>query len=202
MIVFFLPLAWRRQRWRAVVAIALVLLLASGSRAAGIAVAAETLVLAGAFQRRVTRWFLRFVITAVLVAGGWLLIQSDGMSTVVEPKSRIFRSDNSRAEQWQGALEAGSSRSVVGVGLDAYEFDAASSYFKALADLGFIGVAASAVAVRGAWRHARGSSAMRAAAVGGLTNAVFESWLFAGGSLFAVLFWLIMESAPSHDRDT
>lgn len=196
-VVLFLPLAALSQRSKPLLAVALVLLILSASRAAGLAAIAELLVLVASISRTGLRRFLFIILAAGLGIGSWLLIRTSNTDPLADTAApSITRLEDSRMDLWADNVTSFAQRPTVGTGWDAYRPDTANSYLKTLVEAGIAGLILLVVTMRHVARQARaGPAAVSAIAVGGLVNAVFESWLFVGGSFFALVFWLTISSA-------
>lgn len=200
-IVLLLPLLWTSRRYRPLALLALALLVASGSRAGVLAACAEAVV--GLVLWRGRRSIgSRIVATGLLlglaVVALWVLGAGVTDESSVGTASYVLRSGDSRTAIWLQALQAWQTRPWLGFGAGAYSQDTASSYVKLLTDLGLIGVGAALPLFVLQFRHFwRGSPQQAALIAGALVNAAFESWLFAGGSAFFLLYW--MQMGEDHD---
>lgn len=114
----------------------------------------------------------------------------------------ILRTNNSRGENWAIAWEA-MLELPVGVGGGVYDGGAAANSYLALgADFGVVLAAILLLLYAGAyWRATGGDTAVRGLLLGGLANAIFEGWLFTGGSLYtAVLLALVLSSDRADNK--
>jgi hypothetical protein len=184
-----------RKFWSPMPLLTIGLLVASGSRAGLAAVAVQVLVLT---LRGRHRLILKL---GAAMAVGVLLLAASGQRLQTST-AEIRRRDDSRTSTWLRALPEVGARPLGGTGYGAEEVDVANSYLKLAVELGGLGILCGlpplllAVA-----RTRRSSTAASLAIVGGLVNAVFESWLFAGGTVYFLLFWLQVElAAPRHAR--
>jgi len=75
--------------------------------------------------------------------------------------------------------------------MGAGRIESANSYLQLFYEGGWIGAAIGFTVLLSLGRLSlTGGRAATAVYLGALTNGVFESWLFAGGSLFFVVLWL------------
>jgi O-antigen ligase len=122
------------------------------------------------------------------------LTASDSLAQFASERSNLplFRTNDSRGELWRQVWELHQERPWLGLGAGALDIVGGNSYLKALAELGYLGALAAAIAVGSytaiAWRRPDSASFLLA----GLASAFFESWLFAAGSFYAVVTYLML----------
>jgi O-antigen ligase len=132
-------------------------------------------------------------VAAVAAIGGWLTVQAVQDSSRLDYGLILLRTDNSRADAWARSFEIFTAHPLLGVGLGALPIDSAGLIPDILGSAGllggvlalaFLGVAASALL--------RAAPMYSALLLGALVDSVFEPWLFTGGSLFCLMFWVVM----------
>lgn len=203
-VVLLLPLLMTHRRYRPLAALAVLLLLASGSRAGALAAGAQLLVAV------IVRYGGRSSgarLAAVLAVAGFAglavsVLASSAVDGTATPGSvgYVLRSGDSRSALWQTALSAWRERPLLGFGAGAYPFDTANSYLKLATDLGLIGyLAALPLLLLQARFFWTGSTRVTALTTGAVVGACFEGWMFVGGSAFFLLYWV--QIGASHDLD-
>lgn len=195
-IVLLLPLLMAHPRYRLVGVLSLGLLVTTGSRAGVLAACAELLV-ALVIMTGVRSSGRRVIATALLVGLAFVALRvlASGAAdqSSLGSASYVLRSGDSRTAIWLQALDDWQVRPVLGYGAGANPRDTANSYLKLLTDLGLIGVvAALPLLILQAKRFWYGRPQQAALVAGAVVSACFESWLFAGGSLFFLLYWMQM----------
>ena len=202
-LLLLVPLAMTRRSTRSLVPVALLILIGTASRGALLGIVAESLLVIRAIGRRAMRWLMFLAVGVTLTVGAFAVLREDVTTMEAQAENpSLVRTDNSREEQWRSAVSAVRAAPLLGAGWDAYPLDPASSYLKILTELGIIG----SVLLVSVFRHVRaaarqGGTAIAAVALGGLINAVFESWLLVGGSFFSLVFWLVLSSVQLSDED-
>lgn len=198
-VVLSLPLLVRGKRQTVIViAVALFLVYRSGSRASGIALGLELIYLAYTALPRRSIGITVLAMSPVLAVSAALIVHSQlGSPTAVtnsDPGS-ILRTSDSRLDAWRTARQESRSTPLAGVGMGAGRVEVANSYLQLLYEAGWIGTIIGFSVLVGLGRLAlTGGPPAIALLLGSLSNALFESWLFAGGSLFFVLLWLTIIS--------
>jgi hypothetical protein len=133
-----------------------------------------------------------------LAAGGWLALAA--MAEQLEAKSTLLllRTNNSRAADWAKGFDIFERHPYVGVGFGALQSDPAGLVPQLLASTGIVGFIIATGFVVAVALRVRSSNVLYAAlVVGAVVNVVFEPWLFAGGSLYCLIFWLIVTHPDS-----
>lgn len=171
-------------------------LLATASRASllGLVVMIVWVVL----HRPAWRFIAIFCAPLILVLGFDLLggALSDSSSAGV----LILRTNNSRGPNWVATQEV-IANSWHGVGAGVYPGGfAANSYLALGADFGiYLALLILIVFLVAYWQATRDDFVLRAFLLGSLANAIFEGWLFTGGSLYTfILVVLMCSAAPRH----
>lgn len=191
-VVVVLPL-FTRGWWRVSGLCALGLVLMSGSRAGAVACLAElAVILVGGTISRTRRRVLVSGFTGLAIMIGMLSLHEPAQpTTATAPEESVIRFENSRLQFWQEAIERWQEAPLLGVGADALQVNAASSYLHSLASLGLIGVVTVApLFILLTSRIISGDVRIAALASGALVNSIFESWLFTAGSLYFLILWL------------
>ncbi|WP_165938417.1 O-antigen ligase [Parafrankia sp. BMG5.11] len=190
-----LPFCLERGRAGAVVGLgALWLIFESASRASALATVAGLLY--GVFLLRQPR--VRMVVWFFGLVLAWLLVNSllsEGIGETAS--SSMFVTVDTRSEFWQAGIDAARSRPLTGIGFGAgtVAFDGASSYIAIVAALGVSGLVVVVLLVPLViWPtlRVRRTTVFGVVVVGGLVNAFFEAWLFSGGTVLMVLYWLVV----------
>lgn len=193
-IVLVLPLLFAHRRYRPLVLVGLGLLVGTGSRSGVLAVLAEAVVALALLNRhRVVQ--PRILAGALLIGLAAVAVRVLASSTVsdssVGSAGYVLRSGDSRTALWTQAVQAWLQRPGLGFGAGAYPADTANSYLKLLTDLGVLGVLAAlpllALQARQFWS---GRPQQAALVSGAVVSAFFESWMFAAGSTFFLLYWM------------
>jgi O-antigen ligase len=182
----------RRARWLvAVVLLALVALTASRSGTA--AVVLELVIFLIATRRPGMRLPIGVGITVFLGLAFSVLRQWTDSGLLP-----LLRSNNSRASEWAGALALWREHPILGVGVSASATNAAGLFPYLLAATGLVGtiLASSFIIVAGV-RALRAGPMYMALVGGSLVNVVFEPWLFTAGSLYCLMFWLVVSHPGS-----
>jgi hypothetical protein len=200
-VLFLVPLLFTspRRGWAIGMGGACLYLLArSGSRSAAIAILAECLIGLRFVRRGGIRATVVTIAIVAMVGLSWQLLQNaDPVAAggVSDGKS-ITRRVDSRSEQWTDALAVFRSHPLTGIGYGDDSAEAANSYLKLLAESGLFALAVAIPTcqfVATTWRQGR--PVLVALLIGGLVSAVFESWLFVGGSFFSIVFWIAIMPA-------
>jgi O-antigen ligase len=179
----------RRSLWRLLLGIVVVL---SGSRASFLAIlVALPLLGEGRFWLRRALPLVGYL--AILAAALVLALSSSPAGGDLG----LDRKTNSRTEVWAQALGDFAAAPLAGHGWNSVRIPG-SSYLQLLRDIGLVGFgAAAAILYRTRKRAMSAAPWCRALLAAGLVNCVFESWLFAGGSFIALVFWVINMSRPA-----
>lgn len=195
--VLILPLLGVRKRTVPFALIAVVLVIASGSRAGALAVVVQALVAVSLGWRGHASYRRRLVVFVLLVSlafGSARALDWGGTGysfSAANQEISVLRSSDSRSATWTTALGDWQEERLLGRGAGAYQKDTANSYLKLLADLGLLGVLAASPLFILLWRRFWLADTSDAALVAGASiNAAFESWMFTAGSFFFLLFWL------------
>ncbi|MGC4808143.1 hypothetical protein [Micromonospora sp. DT233] len=175
-------------RWPAAVALG-ALCVFSASRAGTAAFAMELMVFAMAGRARNAR-ILGTLVTAGL--GAWYL--REAMRSWSAPALPLLRTNNSRQETWESGLQHFREHPLLGVGAGALPPGTIGGLWPYL--LGTTGLVGTALAAGFVLvlvsTVVRAGALYRALVVGALVDNVFEPWLFTGGLVFCVLFWLLV----------
>jgi len=178
---------------------ALALLVATNSRAGTLA----AVVGLGVFAFRSAAGWVRFVIATATVCV--LPFVSDLLDVMGSdaPTTGLLRTNDSRSQLWALTLDTFQAHPVTGIGLGALDIVGGNSYLKMLAELGFLGAALGIVLVAAYVSAVKASTTVTAFLFTGLTSAVFESWLFAAGSLFCFLTFImcVQDAVDEKTRD-
>lgn len=182
------PMVLAGRHWKtAVVVIPMVsyLIVMSQSRggmlAAGVGLAIFVWMKAGHLGRLLT-------LPVAVIAGVWIA-QWDFWS--VSRSEGLIRTYNSRSTEWALLIKEFRERPWVGSGYGTQD-GLGSSYLKLAAELGMLGIAAGccvlAILVVSSWRSTVTLPTLAAA----LTNGIFEGWLLAAGSAYAVILVVVV----------
>jgi hypothetical protein len=182
------------------VAIALFTLALTGSRASAVALVVSVPFLAMTHAAPKTR-LVRGAVYSLVVLVGAVLAWSAAFETAglaVNPHGSILiRADNTRAEVWAEAYAQFLASPFVGNGWSSEQL-LGSSYLQLLRDVGILGVIiALSLFARAITITPYPTTWYTAVLASGATNCFFESWLFAGGSFFALAFWLSLARPPT-----
>ncbi len=191
-VLLVLPLLLTRPGWPfAVGLLGMAEVGITASRAGALAVLVELLVLVlRSSGRRRNR--LVVVGLSVLIAGVAFVAITGKTDT---GGAKLARSNDSRSQQWGDGIKLFQQSPLVGLGFGASPTDVASSYIKVLVELGLLGVVVAGATVGAAGSMIRrGDSVVAATVAGALIDGVFEAWMFVGGSLFFIMFWLVVLS--------
>jgi hypothetical protein len=194
----------RRLRWPAAAVLAVVCV-STGSRAGCIALGAVLLVFAVAARAAATRMLL---LAVTGLAASWLLLQGLKGGFFVDPLIPLLRSTDSRSEAWAFGLAYFHANPALGVGMGSLPSGRIGGFVpESLATVGIVGtVILTFMLLTLVLLAARGQAMFMALVLGGLFSTFFEPWLFAGGSMVCVLFWVIAlhpdSPGHSHDHDT
>jgi hypothetical protein len=185
-----LLLRLRRMRWPAGLVLALACM-ATGSRAGCIALGAVLLIFAMAARGSTTR-VLCIALTGT--AAGWLVLQALKIGFFVDPLIPLFRNTDSRSEAWAYGLGYFHAKPYLGAGMGALPSGKIGGFVpESLATVGTIGtVLVGVLLIALLMQAARGQAMFMALVLGGLLDAFFEPWLFVGGSMTCVLFWVVV----------
>lgn len=175
--------------------------LISGSRAALGMVALELLI--WYFPAPLRKYRLRLGVVAFLaVTVEGILVGTSthiGSNSITGPLQHLVSGGASRLTNWRLGIRLIQEHLIWGLGPNVDTLDIASSYLTVIAEAGVIGVI---VAVRGliiVIAIARRAPPMvQALVVAAAFDAIFEQWLFVGGSAYFLMFWLVLGTA----RDT
>ncbi|AGS35335.1 hypothetical protein B841_09310 [Corynebacterium maris DSM 45190] len=187
---------WRGLKtWLWAVPAGLVLITATGSRAALMAAIVTLLVVLGAQLG----WRYRIVLAGVAIPVlyplyfwvTWALEQLSADST------SILRTSNTRSDRWEAAVEFISVNRWLGAGHGATPFMVDhNSYFRLFAEFGmilsFVGVF---VVLSYVW-WSRRDPVMLALTVGVLVNTFFEDWLLSAGASMLGVYLILLLSTP------
>lgn len=175
----------------------LVTVAATGSRAAIAAVSVQVLIsIIGAF-----RTFGRIAsITLMALAALYALPTVSAMSANQGAGSEsVLRSNNSRQDVWTASWARAQETPWVGSGLGTLtsEFESGSSLFSVWIIGGIVAVvlvlySVASTLAKGAVRLQLWNWSLLIL-VGGAVNAIFEGWLLAAGTAYALWFWLALE---------
>lgn len=195
MCVLTLPFCLERGRAGVLIGIvALWLMFESASRASALAAVVGLLYVAFLLRQRSARvaaWMLGFALVGLLVNG--LLVERVGETA---SKSMLVTMDT-RSRFWEVGMEAARAHPLTGVGFGTgtLAFDGANSYISMLAALGVSGLVVVVLLfplVVWPTLRVRRTTVYGAVVIGGLVNAVFEAWLFSGGTILAVFYWIVV----------
>lgn len=194
-ILLSLPVILARSGRRAVWLVGLLsLLIRTASRAAVAGILCEIMILAAPKRTGLRKALVLGSVGAVAIAVGWLLLNGPATVDVTrqqDQNSSIRRRTDSRSAQWTVAVEQIRAHLPLGTGMGAGTIDTASSYLKLGLEGGLVGSSLGVLTLLSAGRATSRMDKWGAAFVaGGLANALFESWLFVGGSFFCLTYWL------------
>ncbi len=205
-VVLALPILWSLTRHKLPLCAALAsLLFLSASRAAAVAFLCELLILLLPLRRGMRRAavivvLLLFGVTLFLIASrtqGGIGGQIDGREA---NQGGILRRGDSRTRQWQGGMAAIRTSPFFGIGTGASSIEiTSSSYLRLVVEGGLLAAVVAMSALMPALRLIPSNRLSAVLGIGGLTNAVFESWLFAGGSLYCLVFWMALVGLADED---
>ncbi len=179
----------RRLRWPAAAAIA-VLGISTGSRAGCAALGVELLVLASASRGATARIAC---IAAGATASACVVIRALQTGLFLDAPIMLLRNTDSRSEQWAYGLSYFHAHPWTGVGMGSLPSgDIAGFMPEALATVGVVGTAILILPVLFLMILAARAQGMFMALVSGsMVDIFFEPWLFSGGSMICVLFWVL-----------
>jgi O-antigen ligase len=186
--------------WPIPVLAALFNIAVSGSRASLASIAVGGVALVFAHRKFWPRGLAPFVIAPASIAGLLLAFQAAIKESADTTAIAALRTGNSRQETWSEAIQLIRGRPVFGNGLGYDEIvDPASSVIKILLEGGLTLALISAIAIALHLRRviAAEQTYMVVLFLMGITNALFESWLFSGGSAFMLTFWLLVDTRYS-----
>jgi hypothetical protein len=179
-----------RFRWIGAILLA-GLCIATASRAGCAAFLLELTVFALAGQKPITRLL-------TILSGGtvtaWLALRASQEPRATTPSLLLLRNNNSRAESWAQGIRYFESHQLLGVGAGALPPGSIGGLVpQLLATSGVVGSTVASVFLVALLVSAFRASAMYTSlVVGSLVDVVFEPWLFTAGSMFCVVFWLII----------
>jgi hypothetical protein len=209
-VVLALPIIVKNSRQAILfVLLSIFLVYRSGSRASGIALALEILYLAYMSLPRKSVWVTILAMSPVIAVSAILIAHSQlrDVATVADDNpGSIIRTGDSRLNTWRQVRQRIGAAPVNGVGVGTGEVEIGNSYLQLLYEGGIVGIAVGLGVVSALAKVAlKGGRFGVALFIGAVTNALFESWLFAGGSLFFVLLWLavvaLADPAPGAQPD-
>jgi hypothetical protein len=178
----------RRLSWPAGLGL-LALCIPTGSRAGTAALVLELAVLLIIGRSGPAR---SAALLAGLGGGAALAMQALPTTTAWTAALPLLRTNNSRADTWAEGLRLFADHPLVGVGLSAIP-STAGQVPQMLATGGVVGLALATIFVVAAAAGVRRAGPLYVAlVVGGITDAIFEPWLFTAGSAYCVIFWLIV----------
>lgn len=186
----------RRIVVRALVLIPVFLTIITASRAGFLALSLGMLVVV----YRSRKVWLKLSASLLILAVIWMGIFID-WSSVQTSGDSLLRSNNSRADVWNYTLNQFELHPWLGIGAGSLDSLGGSSYFKLLAETGFVGALIGGVVLATLVRGVKPSVAVSGTLAAGLVNAAFESWLFAAGSFYCVAFFWLCLAAQSRELD-
>ncbi|WP_320065384.1 hypothetical protein [Micromonospora sp. RTGN7] len=167
----------------------------SASRAGSAAFALELMVFAMAGRARNTRILGTLAAAGV---GAWYI--REAVQSWTAPALPLLRTNNSREATWADGLQHFREHPLLGVGAGALPPGTIGGLWPyLLATTGLVGTAlAAGFVIVLATTVVRASPLYRALVVGTLVDNIFEPWLFTGGLVFCVLFWLLVHLPQTH----
>jgi hypothetical protein len=179
-----------RLRWPAALLL-IVVCVATASRAGFAALVLEILIFTLAGRRS----FVRMTVTVTALVSGLIVALVVATSDIVgEHPLKLLRTNDSRIYLWARGLAYFRDHQFLGVGVGALPPTSSGGLVpELLATFGLLGTTLAAFFLGAVLVAAyRGCALFAALAVGGLVNTLFEPWLFAAGSVYCVVFWLVI----------